>query len=124
MTKILLVDDEEVFQEAVREYLFEAGYEIIVASDAEEAESYFNDGLLPCLVVSDIQMPKKNGIEMMMWLRENYPEVKIIAVTGGGRYADMDLLVDAKNLGADKVFQKPLRMKILLEAIQELLSGK
>jgi YesN/AraC family two-component response regulator len=76
------------------------------------------------VVVTDIVMPNKEGLETIVELRRNMPGVKIIAISGGGRIAPTDYLSIAKRLGADRVFAKPVERRALLDAVSELVAEK
>ena len=66
-------------------------------------------------------MPEKEGIETIMELRQEFPDVRIIAISGGGRVDAKDHLKVAKHLGAQYTFPKPVERKQLLKAVRDLL---
>ena len=74
------------------------------------------------LIVTDIIMPDKEGLESIMDYKQLNPEVKIIAISGGARIGPHTYLKMAEKFGAKKVFSKPFRNKELLDAVEELLS--
>jgi CheY-like chemotaxis protein len=67
-------------------------------------------------------MPEKEGIETMMEVRKDFPQVKIIAMSGGGRMGRLDLLPMAESFGAQRTLAKPFERKELLEAIKAVLA--
>ena len=88
--------------------------------DGKKGMNLFREQL-PHLVITDLIMPEKEGIETITELRQEFPEVKIIAMTGGGRVPPELYLRVAKRLGAMRTFAKPIEREELLKAIQELL---
>ena len=107
MERVLIVDDEELVRVTVRQILENAGYETSEASDGQQALDDYKESR-PDLVITDIIMPNKEGIETIIELRAMDPEAKIIAISGGGRIGANDYLELAKRLGANKVIAKPL----------------
>ena len=84
MKKILIVDDEEPIRRSIREILEIEDYEIFEAEDGEEAIRLVQSDE-PHLVITDIIMPEKEGFETILQINEEYPDIKIIAMSGGGR---------------------------------------
>lgn len=123
MAKILVIDDDAQVREMMSLILTRGGHTVTEAVDGE-------DGLRSArsrpfeLVVTDIVMPNKEGLETIVELRRNMPGVKIIAISGGGRIAPTDYLSIAKRLGADRVFAKPVERRALLDAVSELVGEK
>ncbi len=74
------------------------------------------------MVITDIFMPEKEGIETIRDLKRQFPQVKIIAMSGGGRKGNFDFLEMAETLGADRSFSKPFERQEMLDAIRELLA--
>lgn len=120
MANILLVDDEEQLRSVLRLVLEEAGHVVQEASDGQKAlESFKNKQ--PDVVVTDLVMPNKEGIETIMELRRMRRDVKIIAMSGGGRNNATDYLSLAKRFGACITLTKPFSNKEMLEAVQAAL---
>jgi DNA-binding response OmpR family regulator len=127
MTRILLIEDDTDQREMFTTMLAEAGSEVIAASNGKEGLRLFHQQ--PCdLVITDIFMPEKEGIETILELKRICPTVKIIAISGGGRRGsrtgrsgDDIALEAAKELGADRIFHKPLKIEHLLATVDELL---
>ena len=122
MARILLIDDEEQVLCMLRLVLENAGYEVVIASDGEEGLKRFHSEPSD-LVITDLVMPGKEGIETITELRKEQPQIKIIAISGGGRIPPDGYLATARQLGADRAFAKPVRKEVLLEAVRELLGG-
>jgi DNA-binding response OmpR family regulator len=120
MSKILVLEDEPSILLMIKKMLEKAGYEVIVASNGKEGMRLFERDK-PDLVITDIIMPEKEGLETIFELRRMHPDLKIIAISGGGRISPDGYLPGAKLLGANMVFQKPLVQKEFLEAVASLL---
>ncbi len=117
---ILLVDDEEPFRTVIRRVLVNAGYEVVEAADGLEGIQRFYEKPAD-LIITDIIMPEKEGIETILELKSTHPELKLIAMSGGGWYGtDIDFNM-ARKLGA-RTLDKPFALKELLEMVAELLS--
>ncbi len=121
MPKILLVDDDKLIREMLQNMLEKEDYATELASDGDEAIRMFHK-FKPDLVVTDIIMPEKEGIEIIQqFLREN-PAVKILAISGGALNIDSkSTLRMAKALGAHATLSKPLFRDELLTTVQMLL---
>lgn len=120
MAKILIIDDEEQIRLYLRRVLEEEGHEVVEAPDGKVGLK-INRKELADLIICDIFMPEKEGLGTITELRHSYPEVKIIAISGGGRMGNLDFLSTAKKLGALRTLEKPFERKELLEAVRELL---
>lgn len=121
MKRILVVDDEPSIRKLFARHLEGKGYEVIEAANGKEAVRCYRENPSD-LVVTDIVMPEKEGIGMMMDLRREFPDVKVIAISGGGLNAPGSYLETAKYLGALRTFSKPLDWPELLTAIDEVLA--
>jgi len=121
MARILVVDDDDQLRAALKRFLEKEGFQVIDASDGAAGLEILNKDPVD-LVITDIFMPEREGIGMIMELQQDIPDVKIIAISGGGNVESVDFLELAGNLGANKVFQKPFTHKELLAAGRELLN--
>jgi YesN/AraC family two-component response regulator len=97
-----------------------AGHEVVEAPDGIEGIRLYREKQ-PQLVITDIVMPKKEGLETILDLRREDPQVKIIAISGGGRIGPESYLDIAEGFGANRILTKPFNNKELLEAIHDLL---
>jgi CheY-like chemotaxis protein len=122
MARILIIDDEAELRTTLRELLEAQGYEVIEASDGREGLRHYV-GAPADLVLTDLFMPGQEGMETISALRQINPQVKIIAMSGGGQTGRMDFLQIASVLGAERTLQKPFRMQTLLEAVRDLTHG-
>jgi YesN/AraC family two-component response regulator len=121
MTRILIIDDDVQIREMLRQMLEFENYEVVEAGNGKEALR-IQQQTPADLVITDLIMPEKEGIETIRELREIFPEIKIIAMSGGGVVGPESYLKIAKSLGAQKTFVKPIERKILLEGIREVLA--
>lgn len=120
MTHILIIDDDLQILDMLSQTLEREGYEVITASDGKEGLRLYRENPVD-LIITDIIMPGKEGIETIMDLRREFPHVKIIAISGGGQIDAEQYLSMAQKLGAQRTFIKPFARKELLKAIMELL---
>ncbi len=120
MAKILVLDDEPSILLMLKKMLEREGHEVEMALNGIEGMELF-EKFKPDLLITDIIMPQKEGLETILELRKKYPELKIIAISGGGRFGPDGYLPSAKLFGADMVFQKPLVQKEFLQAVALLL---
>jgi len=119
--KILIIDDDEQMRILLRQVMEWSGYEVVEAADGragmlkqrkEQAD----------LVITDLIMPEQEGLETITGLKKEYPELKIIAISGGGRIGPDAYLPAAQELGADRVFSKPFDVRELANTVKELLA--
>lgn len=122
MSRILIVDDESQVRLMLSTCLERAGFDVYEAVDGEEALK-INAATPVDLIVLDLLMPGKEGLETLMSLRKDSERPQIIAISGGARAAGEDFLPAARKLGADKTLRKPFHNDELIEAIHELLQG-
>jgi len=118
--RILVIDDEPEIRKLFVQKLAGKGYEIIEACDGKEGLKLYHE-TRPDLVITDLIMPEKEGIETITELKREFPNVKIIAISGGGRNVPDAYLHMAKNLGAERTFSKPIDWPELIKAVRELL---
>lgn len=123
MTKILLIDDEFQIRELLKRYLIRAGYEVWEAGNGEEGIRCFRDQA-PDLVITDLIMPEKDGLECILTFKKIAPDTKIIAMSGGGLGKPEGYLSLAQKMGASRVFTKPFELKEILNAVRELVGGE
>ena len=120
MARILVIDDEYPVRAMLKEVLTEAGYEVIDASNGKVGIDRYRQDPTD-LVITDLFMPEKEGLETIQELKREYPEVKIIAISGGGTTVKHNFLPLAGMFGALHTFPKPFDVKELLKAVKELL---
>jgi CheY-like chemotaxis protein len=121
MARILVVDDDPTVRMIAGEILTGAGHEVAEAADGDEALKQV--GEIPFdLVVLDMLMPNKDGLETIAELRGRRPPMRILAISSGGRMDAGQLLRMALVFGADETMAKPLRSEALTEAVSRLLA--
>ena len=104
--RILVLDDENEILEMITKMLNEEGYDVITAVNGIEGLKLLNRESNIDLVISDIIMPEKEGIGTIIELKNDFPEVKIFAISGGGKNEPKQYLRIAKRLGDDRTFEK------------------
>lgn len=119
MAKILVVDDEIKIIEYLTAILSEAGHEVFAATDGNKALGILNRHEID-LIVADIIMPDMEGIEFIGRVKKQKPQIKIIAVSGGGIVDAEIYLKMAFTFGADKILKKPFKPDQVLELILQL----
>ena len=120
--EILVVDDEESITDVLKKELSSDGYQVQTAHDGQEAIDAVKSTPI-ALVVLDLQMPKVNGFDVLRYVKENFPGVKVIVLTG---YADLGNAIRCKRLGADQFLEKPFNLSEFLTEMHRLipLNGK
>jgi DNA-binding NtrC family response regulator len=121
MARILIIDDDESITSLLRMVLSRQGYEVLTAANGRERVKLFNSTPAD-LVISDILMPEMDGLEALKQLRQLSPNLKLIAVSGGGVRLKMDVLRVAELLGAAATFEKPYKIDALLASVRQLLA--
>jgi DNA-binding response OmpR family regulator len=116
-SSILVIDDDPVVRGTIRAILEDEGHSVSSAEDGRRGLAAFRKSR-PDVVVIDIIMPDKEGIETIMELRSIWPEGLIIAISGGGRIATDEFLKLAKRCGADAVLAKPFEPEALLALVR------
>jgi DNA-binding response OmpR family regulator len=122
MAKILIIDDDPVLRGTMRKILERAGYDVSEAADGDAGRRQVAAGA-PDLVITDLLMPEKEGIETIQELTERFPDVRILAVSGAGGSDDEEgPLMDAKLFGAHAVLPKPFSVQALTDVVGRLLA--
>lgn len=121
MPKILVIDDEAQIRSLTRRFLTQAGFEVEEAGDGLEGVRKMRENPAD-LIITDILMPKQEGLETIRQIREFHPTCKIIAMSGGSQLTAMDFLPIAEKFGAARIFHKPIDFNAMVDAVKELLS--
>lgn len=117
--RILIVDDTEIERMILREILENEGYEVIEAENGNRGiEQYRNNDV--DLVITDVMMPEKNGIEMMVELNREFPEAVVVAASTGGDYGPEINYDMAQRLGAHTV-AKPFDPEEIIDTVRKLI---
>ena len=116
MLKVLVIDDSSVIVDYIKGNLEEAGYEVRTANNGRSGIEMIDRYDLD-LVITDIIMPERDGVEVMMHIKRLHPELRTIVMTSGGAIPAKDHLSMASMLGADFVIEKPVNQHKLLSTI-------
>jgi DNA-binding NtrC family response regulator len=127
MSRILVVDDEEGIRASIRRVLTLEGYEVTLAENGDEGELRFRENH-PDLVITDIVMPGRNGLEMLASLKADFPDMKAIVMSGGGGHTagaeDLSFLLSvAEGMGIHRTITKPFELEDILSAVCAALGG-
>lgn len=121
MADILIVDDDPALRAVMRKVLERHGHQVRDAADGALALRMLHASGAD-LLITDLYMPEKEGIETIMEARDSFPGLRILAVSGGGTMAPGGPLGDAEALGADASLAKPFSVEDFTETVQRLLS--
>ena len=121
--RVLVIDDNPDMRLTMQALLESEGFAVSVAADGEEAlriqKDFFAD-----VVVTDIFMPGKEGIETIYELRKRFPQTKVIVMSGGLRAKGVDYFEVARELGAVKTLKKPFAPAELIDAVRQLIPSE
>ncbi len=122
METILIIDDELAICKLLRQILEKDGYTVLEAANGDQGLALFEQHH-PDLIITDLIMPGKEGLETIREIRKTNTDVKIIAISGGG-ISDPQLYLDfAKKFGAQMTFSKPIDNKEIITAVRHLLKN-
>ena len=117
MARILVIDDDETIRYLLRAGLEHAGHEVVEAENGYEGLQHYQ-AAPTAVVITDIQMPVMDGIQLLMELQRIAPLAKVIALSGGRLYLER-----ARALNAQRTFEKPFLLSAVLDAVQELATA-
>ena len=120
MANILVIDDEAEVRYAIRAVLEDQGHHVKEAETGNQGLETLGSERFD-LVICDIIMPDKEGIETIVEIRETLPEQKIVAMSGGGRIKKEDYLAVAAAVGATHTISKPFDAETLTDMVQAIL---
>lgn len=120
MARILIIDDEECIRRPLQAVLERFGHEVMSAANGQEGLQVWRR-FGADLVITDVMMPYKNGIETIMEMRASFPPVPVIAMSGGDVSQRLDLLGNASLLGAVHTIQKPFALAEILDKVAQVL---
>jgi YesN/AraC family two-component response regulator len=121
MKKILIIDDEASFLKMLKKLFEKNGYEVIGARDGNQGIKLFKEHS-PDIIITDLIMPGKEGLETIREIKALNASIKIIAMSGGGVGNPEMYLEIAKKFGAQHSFRKPINNETLLLTVKKLLS--
>ena len=121
MAVIVVVDDDPTIQMIAAELLRQGDHAVVAATDGDEALRVLA-AMKVDLVVMDMLMPNKDGLETIIEARGLYPDLRILAISSGGRVGVGDLLRMARLLGANETYVKPLRLDTFSATVDRMLA--
>ena len=120
---ICVIDDDKSVRQTVGRILSSAGYAVVKAADGAKGLEAVEQSS-PAMIITDIVMPNREGIETILEAKKRFPGIPIIAISGGGRTGPRDFLDVARKLGADDCLAKPFRPAELLDKVATLLGSR
>ncbi len=121
MPKILIIDDDPTIQNVFSQFLEKEGYEVLQAENGKEGIERIQSHR-PDLIITDIMMPEMDGLEILLHIRNTHEDIPVIAISGGMRSLPINFLHQAQLFGARYVFEKPVPLDVLRNAVEELAS--
>jgi DNA-binding response OmpR family regulator len=119
---ILVIDDDAALRDLLRKVLEAEGHHVATAREGAEGLLIYRSA--PCnVVITDLFMPGKDGIETIQELRASRADTRIIAMSGGASAGDLGPLMDARLLGADIALPKPFAMAVMVRAVRALIGS-
>ena len=115
--KVLVADDEPHVRHILTQQMRQSGFDVSEAANGSDAIAMIKENSFD-LLIADIVMPDKDGLEVIMFVEEHHPQTRIIAVSAPGNEL---YLTSAKGLGANRIFQKPFSISDIVDAAKELL---
>ncbi|MEO8201560.1 MAG: response regulator [Gemmatimonadota bacterium] len=122
MPRILVIDDDKDIRKLLRTALESSGHEVMEAADGLEGVRRWRD-LHPDLVITDLMMPGKDGLDLVFEMVSLEPDVRVIAMTGGSWKETIDRLHDARLFGAVRTVTKPFTLSEMLRVVGEVLAA-
>ena len=114
------MEDDPRVREVLEQALALGGYDVVAVADGEQALAAFQAAPAD-LIITDLLMPRKDGVDTIRGLRGHHPDVRVIAVTAArGRF---NRLIAARHVGANRTLLKPFNLGDLLSAVQDVLAG-
>jgi CheY-like chemotaxis protein len=121
--RILVIDDEPTALDVICKILVHSGYDVLVAKNGQEGVDLFREQ--PCdLVITDMVMPVKDGLQTILDLRTDYPDLPIVAISGGGNISKERYLAVAGYLDKVVTVGKPFTVETLTSAVKKLLDER
>lgn len=127
MSTVLLIEDDDDLRETIAQQLRSSGYDVVLATNGDEGLGYLHDQGAD-LVITDLFMPQKEGVETIIDIRKTNSRIPVIAISGGPRLMSggedlaVNSLISARVLGANYTLSKPFRARELLDLVERCLS--
>jgi DNA-binding response OmpR family regulator len=122
-TNILVIDDDALVRRSLEAMLQEADFNVLLACNGKEGLELFR-AHRPELVIADVIMPEMEGFETIKIIKREQPETRVLAISGGGRWANRDLIDMAQHLGADGGLEKPFEAEQLLASLRKCMTER
>lgn len=132
MARIIVIDDEKDVREVLREVLERAGYDVEIAADGDAGLELLRSKGAD-VVITDIIMPGKNGVETVRDIRKDFPDTRVIVISGGGNVSSTEhapstsrpsaYMISASDAGADVTLMKPFDRRQILDAVNQLVAS-
>lgn len=123
MTHIMVIDDEPMIRDVLMQTLTSRGYTVTLCACGKEALDHLQR-TPPDIVITDLLLPDYDGLEIIKNLQSSWPHVPIIAISGGFRAGNIDILEAAAESGAAMTMAKPVSVKTILQAIETTLEKR
>lgn len=123
MADVLVVEDDSDLRQVIARALTRDGHRVTEAADGDEALALIRDGRAGDLVLTDLEMPGRTGLEVIRGSKAEPPERPVIAMSGKGRPVSVALDL-ARRCGADAVIAKPFKLSVLAELVNRVLAGE
>jgi two-component system response regulator (stage 0 sporulation protein F) len=117
---ILVVEDDSSMRDLLKRILGKNDYRVIEAEDGEQALSLLKENPEICLIISDIRIPKRDGMNLLGEVVRSYPGIKVILITAFG---EVEQYLEAMNVGAFEYLNKPFRNQQLLDLVKRALGS-
>ena len=114
---IVIADDDSLLCETFRISLEARGYNVLLAEDGNHALKIVESTPVDAMLL-DILMPRKEGLETLIELKQRFPEIKVFVMSGGGLYGRADFLAVARKFGADAILRKPFPIQSVVELLE------
>ena len=121
MPRILIIEDDEQVRLMLKMTFESKGYEVDTAPNGREGIRRYRENR-PDVVITDLIMPEKEGLETILELRQEFSNAKIIAISGGGKLSPEGYLKVASDFGAEYAFPKPVPTDELVKAVESLVA--
>lgn len=122
MKSILIVEDDDAYRRSLDQILIKSGFATVLATNGREAIAVYDPEKIEAVVL-DLIMPDIEGIETLTKLRRSFPQVKVLAISGGGQIGAKDYLDLAAKLGARETLEKPFTSEAFIRALQRVLGS-
>lgn len=120
MARILIIEDDSAIRKSLRVLLEASGHEVLEAAEGVRGMRLFLEEPTE-MVITDILMPNREGLQVIIDVKKDYPQVKILAISGGGTIGPEKFLDMARDFGADGTLAKPFTLAEMSMAVKELL---